>query len=364
MTTPGPTLIKKCNHCAGLMKERTIASGNTFGARYWTDGKVDAAMLPLTPSAVRCPHCHSLLWISSLEEVGEIPGPRGFGVPRPKYDHSFDTYPFIENLETDDYLMALRKGGLSKDQEVYLRTMYWRLMNDPRRRSQFPIALSVEEQDNLRNILPLVDQIDESSRLIRAEIHRELGEFEECEKALDYDFSSEFIPAAIAIYIEQEIKNPYVTGIFTDSIDEAAWYYLRDQLQLKPAGQFDPSGPPIFEIKSRVWWIKVLGMFQHNWALIEEVPDGSAIVYFFHDKGEVISFSGYSMWQLKGRCAIVDSLEFESIQSAEEGLSRNGFSLHGVGEMVGSNMKPGGNFFDSRATEEGVYSKNGHWIKE
>ena len=363
MTTPGPTLIKKCKSCEGLMKQRTIASGNNFGARYWTDGKVDASMLPLTPSAVRCPHCHSLLWISSLEEVGEIPGSRGFGVPRPEYDDSFDFHPFIENLETDDYLVALKKGELSKDQEVYLRTIYWRQMNDPRRRSQSPIAFSVEEQENLRSLLPLVDQMDESSRLMRAEIHRELAEFEECAKALDYDFSDDYISVAVTIYMLQEEKNSSVGEIHTDGMDVVTWHFHRDQKRLKPVVRFDPSGPPVFEIQSREWWIKVLGMLQHNWALIEEFESGAAIVYFFHDNGEPIGFAGYSRAQLRGRCAIVDSLKFESVQLAEEGLSRNGFRLYRVGEIVGSDVKPSGNFFDSRTTEEGVYSTQGHWKK-
>lgn len=361
MTTPGPTLIKKCKSCEGLMKQRTIASGNTFGARYWTDGKVEASMLPLTPSAVRCPHCHSLLWISSLEEVGEIPGSRGFGVPRPEYDRSFDSHPFIENLETDDYWTALRKAELSKDQEVYLRTMYWRLMNDSRRGNHIPIALSEEEQVNLRNLLPLVYEMDESSRLIRAEIHRELGEFEECEKALDYDFCDDYIPAAVTIYMLQEEKNSSVGEIHADGMDVVTWHFHRDQKSLKPVIQFDPSGPPVFEIKSRKWWIKILGMLQHNWALIEESEAGVVTVFFFHDEGEPIGVAGYSRAQLRGRCAIVDSLNFESVQLAEEGLLRNGFRLHRVGEMLGSDVRPYGNFYDARAKEAGVYSTQGHW---
>lgn len=361
MTTPGPTLIKKCSHCAGLMKERTIASGNNFGARYWTDGKADASMLPLTPSAVRCPHCHALLWVSSLKEVGEIPGPRGFGVPRPEYDLAFDALPFIEKLEADDYLMALRKGELPKDQEAYLRTMYWRLMNDPRRRSKTPIAFSAEEQENLRSLLPLVFETDEPSRLMRAEIHRELGEFEECEKVLDCDFSDDYIPAAMAIYMLQEEKNSSVGEIHPDGMDVVTWHYHRDQKKLKPVVPVDPSGPPVFKIKSREWWIKVLGMLQHNWALIEKGGDGSATAYFFHD-GEVgMGCYGYSRAQLKGRYAIVDSLAFESVQLAKDALSRNGFRLHGDDERLGSDVKPRGNFFDVRAMEEGIYSRQGNW---
>lgn len=123
----------------------------------------------------------------------------------------------------------------------------------------------------------------------------------------------------------------------------------------------DPSGPPLFEINSREWWIKVLGMLQHNWALIEEGAGGSATVYFFHD-GEVgMNCYGYSRAQLKGRYAIVDSLDFESLQLAKDALARNSFRLHGDDERLGSDVKPRGNFYDVRPFEDGVYSRQGNW---
>lgn len=133
--------------------------------------------------------------------------------------------------------------------------------------------------------------------------------------------------------------------------------------QLQIEIPFDISGPPIFEIQSRQWWFKVLGMLQHNWALIDEGSHGFATVYFFHD-GEVgMGCYGYTRQQLKGRYAVVDSLEFESVEIAKEALSRNGFRLHREGELLGSDVKPLGNFYDVRQFEEGVYSRQGHWIK-
>lgn len=103
-------------------------------------------------------------------------------------------------------------------------------------------------------------------------------------------------------------------------------------------------------------------MLQHNWALIDERADGSATVFYFHD-GEVgMGCYRYTRQQLKGRYAIVDSLDFDSVQMAKEVLSRNGFRLHGDGELLGSDVKPRGNFYDVRAMEEGVYSRQGNWI--
>ena len=363
MTTPGPTLIKRCNSCAGLIRQRTIASGNTFGAKYWTDGKVVAPMLPITPEVVLCPHCRKVQWHKDLEEVGEIPGPRGFGVARPEYDKTFDHQPFIEIPFADDYLEFIKSAELHNDQEVYLRWMYWHLMNDSRRNDPEAPPLSVTEVENLQRLLVLIELVNESSRLTIAEIYRELGDFDSCEKVLDHDFSEELIPAAQTIYFLQEEKISVVKPIFTDEAFIKAWKYRRNRsiIELEPDIPYEPIGPPIFQIKSRDWWIKILGMLQHNWALIEECGTGAATVFFFHD-GEVgMRGYGYSREQLKGRYAVVDSLNFDSVQLAKEALSRNGFRLHEKWELLGSDVKPRGNFYDVRSFEEGIYSSQGHW---
>ena len=363
MTTPGPTLIKKCNRCDGLMKQRTIASGNNFGARYWTDGKVDSPMLPDTPLVAVCPHCRKVDWIKNLPEVGEIPAPRGFGIPLPEYDLSFHEHPFFEVPTGDDYLGFLESTELIHDQELYLRWTYWHLMNDPRRKTSVMQPLGIDEVENLQRLLVLIKSPSESIRLTKAEIHRELGDFESCANLLDYDFSDELVPLAQTIYFLQSEKKSSVDLVFNDDILIDWWKYRRNppNYELEPEAAFDPSGPPQFEIQSREWWIKVLGMLQHNWALIEEEADSSAVVYFFHD-GEIgMACYGYSKQQLKGRYAIVDSLNFESVQLANDALSRNGFRLHKDEELLGSDVKPLGNFYDARPFEEGVYSRQRNW---
>jgi hypothetical protein len=53
----GPDQIVACPHCKALAKYMTLMSGNTFGARVWTDGKQDAPMLPHPPAVVKCRQC-------------------------------------------------------------------------------------------------------------------------------------------------------------------------------------------------------------------------------------------------------------------------------------------------------------------
>ena len=148
--------------------------------------------------------------------------------------------------------------------------------------------------------------------------------------------------------------------------DEREWRMLRrvkNRNNPNPVlPEYDASGPAEFFIKSREWWFKPVEMLVHNWALIETNSDETATVYFFHDNG--ITKNGcqeYKLFQLKGRCAVVDSLNFEDADTAEYALGHNGFQLlkRKAGPWDGS--EPFGTFYDARATENGVYSKEGYW---
>lgn len=50
----------------------------------------------------------------------------------------------------------------------------------------------------------------------------------------------------------------------------------------------------------------------------------------------------------------MDSLDFASVEMAKDAIVRNGFRLHGDGELLGSEVKPRGNFYHARLFEEGV----------
>ena len=124
----------------------------------------------------------------------------------------------------------------------------------------------------------------------------------------------------------------------------------------------DPNDPPLFRIKSTDWWVKVLGMLQHNWALIETKEKGVTI-YFFHDLGTTIGSMGpCKLSQLRGRCAIIDSLDFESNEAAMEALDANGFNRLVDYPGPWDGLQPHGNFYDARDYQAGIYSKGDYWI--
>ena len=101
---PGPTIIRQCAACAQPFQQETLMSGNTFGATFWTDGKMDAPMLPERYAVIKCPHCQTLLWIDEQATLGEVEW------------HDQDTFPkrgvHVNAVNTTGCGPSMGMGGL------------------------------------------------------------------------------------------------------------------------------------------------------------------------------------------------------------------------------------------------------------
>jgi hypothetical protein len=175
--TPGATMIKRCPACRGSVAQRTVASGNTFGATQWTDGKREAPMLPETPKLVRCPHCQTLLWIGELEQIGSVG----------KWE-SFDVFPGAKDHEVPslDDLFALLDGNLlDPDKQRYVRMRALWTGNDGRRLEPDGKPLPDRERWNLEALAATLPGSVDDALLLKAEVLRELGRFDEARELLD-----------------------------------------------------------------------------------------------------------------------------------------------------------------------------------
>jgi len=128
--------------------------------------------------------------------------------------------------------------------------------------------------------------------------------------------------------------------------------------------------PPVIKISKLDWWVKPVEMLVHNWALIEEsqTGTGTVTVYFFHDKGKTkgggTTRNPYSFADTRHMAAIVDSLEFESIEHAKYALKSNGFRRLTTAPGPWQGSEPEGDFYDARPYEVGIYSKAGYWSSD
>ena len=193
--TPGPTYVIRCPLCEQLGRYSSIASGNTFGAVYYTDGKRVAPMLPDTSSVVRCGHCSGVFWLESAADVGEYsPWGRDAKPIDPTWAAALC---LVEPDERQDLanLEQLMTAQPKSARDVRLFT-WWR-GNDRQRGERLidddaTAELISTRHDNMRALIDLLDTAEPVDQLMRAEVLRQLGEFELATKALTRHFPAEF----------------------------------------------------------------------------------------------------------------------------------------------------------------------------
>jgi hypothetical protein len=220
---PGPTYVYECSKCHGLFNRRSISSGNTLRARYRSDGRMDAPMLPTTPLLTACPHCESpVFWPDAIEVTSyETYLPRFFSSsePDPKQveyekhqialERKYQGEPEYAYTTSTQVAEFLKNNVLSDKHEYSLRMQLWWLSNDDRIEVNREL-LSSEESENLTKLLQLLKQGSDSMLLI-AEIYRELGQFKEAKHCLDFDFQDNKAAMAEQLMraIEEENTLPF-----------------------------------------------------------------------------------------------------------------------------------------------------------
>lgn len=190
---PGPNQIVACPHCESLAQYMTLRSGNTFGARIWTDGKQIAPMLPRPPAVAKCRHCNECYWLADAREVGTV-DPWG---NEPNRSHpDWDVAPAVEEPLEADFYAALGKGLATDDQqERTLRILAWWRRNDVYRdgvQGENQTPLTDEGRRNLVELSRLLDEAEDNDRIMKAEVLRELGDFEAASEILDQVTSEEY----------------------------------------------------------------------------------------------------------------------------------------------------------------------------
>jgi hypothetical protein len=193
--TQGPIFVICCPLCSGLAKYPTVASGNTFGAVYYTDGKRVAPMLPATPSVVRCAACRGVFWRSAAAEVGQFDEQREDAAA---VDADWRKAGYLHEPDEAEHLAALdRLIASSPGEERGIRLLTWWRGND-RYRTPSPTPapdnpkVASRRHANMRQLIALLDTAEPSDQLMRAEALRQLGEFDQAVAILSKPFPPEY----------------------------------------------------------------------------------------------------------------------------------------------------------------------------
>ncbi|HAQ37050.1 MAG TPA: hypothetical protein DCX89_08845 [Saprospirales bacterium] len=174
---PGPIYVYGCPQCGHYFARGSIASGNTFGSRLYSDGKRISPMLPDFSELTRCESCHKIFKIRDARKIGSYDFWK-------QPEERFANVNSAEELEIADYFEAIRQGiPENKDEEHKLRREIWWAYNDRMRNDGQIFSDDQDEilwKENLEILLDLLDQNKPAEHLMMAEIQRNLGDFEAC----------------------------------------------------------------------------------------------------------------------------------------------------------------------------------------
>lgn len=190
--------IKKCPNCNTEFLITNLQSNNSFGAKLYTDFSM-GPMQDAGDALLTCPSCFKHQWVADVPTLKSMSDSEF---------HAFDPYDFKGKPERGNYNLHIDSSIYMKSpkgfqehhyedalqqelwkteaQEKLIRIRaWWSFNNDYREQATEEFNLSPEQESNLFKILPLLDQNDLVESVMKAEVLRELGQFEECLKQLD-----------------------------------------------------------------------------------------------------------------------------------------------------------------------------------
>jgi hypothetical protein len=176
---PGPDIIIACPACGALAKVFSLMSGNTFGASIWTDGKMEAPMLPRPPAITRCPSCDTIYWVADAKEVGKY---ATWETKKVQVDPAWENAPKIRELTENEYYEALDSGlATTAEREKQLRVFTWWRSNDRYRKDAalYDYSPDARCKQNMSRLFDLLQPDNVNERIMKAELARELGNFED-----------------------------------------------------------------------------------------------------------------------------------------------------------------------------------------
>ena len=219
--TPFPIPVPLvCPHCGQRYSHGTVLSGNTGGATFYSDGAFDAPMLDQEVAIIRCIQCKYFVWVNDMT----VPNTQRF------IDRlcSWKIVPKTKPLTVPELAEALSEGfAKSKEEERFLRLSLWQRFNDRIRGFRLPTESKLLRSNGERNLwrenlVALYDLLDASipsEQLMRAEIYRELGEFEKALECLDEITDTDILSNAQAVRRRCQERDPFVR-VFTETNEE------------------------------------------------------------------------------------------------------------------------------------------------
>lgn len=171
---PGPDFYYKCPKCGNVLSKGSLFSGNTFGAKFYSDGKRIVPMLPSFPVIAKCNVCDTILWLNEANEIKKA---------------ETNKIQKADFLTIYEYLLVIdSKNYSSISDEIFIRQRILWGFNDRIRKGDTLFNGGTDKklwkENNLR-LIELLDSDNINQTFLIIELYRNLGEFDMCRIILE-----------------------------------------------------------------------------------------------------------------------------------------------------------------------------------
>ncbi len=193
-------LYFECPMCSTYTSRPSLVSGNTFGARLYSDGKQDSPMLPDFPGITKCFNCGNIYWLNQSTQC-EVKGNKA--IQRAEILGPFDLQRALdENLANN------------RQKEFYLRLRIMWAINDKFRSgisSFLDYDTKVLWESNQLRLLAVLDENIINEKILIAEICRNLGAFSKSRELINSIKLKEleWLKFAFLVNIDNKNKNVF-----------------------------------------------------------------------------------------------------------------------------------------------------------
>ena len=191
---PAYCKLALCPHCGGEKEIVQIVSGNTYGAWLWSDSKQIAPMLPHVSPIQKCPTCGHYYFLKNVNikegdtysyEEGwlsfddAIEAFNELMTDDRRHIEEWNAMIRIDKVDEDsEAFKTWLQNNKQKDLELLTIIIVW-AFNDMIRNGEEP---SQEQYEVFKTTVSsnLKQPILSNNELLKAELYREIGEFDEC----------------------------------------------------------------------------------------------------------------------------------------------------------------------------------------
>ncbi len=172
----GDDLVYQCPNCKKTFYKPTLLSGNSGGAKIFSDTFSEEPMNPEWADITKCTNCNTILWLYKMETLDSKEFTQRFG------EINWKETPTVSYLKLEDYIDIIEnKVYETKEDEIFIRIRTVWAFNDRVRKGEKLFENKKEEQIWTENKIRLIEILNFENfehRVLLADLYRNAGDFQ------------------------------------------------------------------------------------------------------------------------------------------------------------------------------------------